>query len=1293
MMDSESLRQSTDLPARKLKGTAEVSERTASHRACRGSAALQLTEATLCGAGAVGTAAAAEGLALSGVRAARLLADEEARPAVPSGASAPWLLHRTTAQRSRGVAFGAFELVAATAQDAVDQSLVAHITGLAGDLLVDPSFADRLWLFRPILSGTVAPLLAEAASRDHSIADEDALAKELGRAFDRVGAALGRSVLPLIGSRLGDEDHVIVTTADAIAAAEKLADRLRTKGAKCGVVGVAQLRPFPTALLAALILGKKSVIVAEPSWARGRLEAGVHAALGEARNTMTLVDPYAQSALTTARKALGIPGDTASEYPEPMISGVTLGVVPASSRAESLLCDVASSLASVAPLEISDLELLDGACAVALGGRRPRTNGSLDVLLVAHPVLFDAQQHGQRLREGGTLVIASPAKNADAIWSELSPLQRETIVRGRLTVLWFDPAPSLRLQAGRPHAPWLALAQALVEAAQPALTERLGLDAKRLRSSAGSAGLARVEPKANAPFAAGDAGMSAAGPKLREMPAGPADVEWKSALRRFHVTREGSSGAAALVPLAPASLTSLLRRMGGSRAFPVVLDHGGDQPIVRLDAILKTGLTALGNASFLEDHLPRLAAAVSQVLSGSDRAEPLGATLDRACERFASEFELSDKAKQAFDEELSTFQKALPRTGRLLPLSEHAHLELYANVVLTQRRRMVATFVEEARGLTAGLSELRRLERARTQGTDGLAAGFGEGGQYVDAGTLAKSLSNQRGSKPMGAERLARIEATLGVLERFLAGVATDTELSVVHPGLVPESLDLGRAQRVRHTEGFEVAAGLFDGLARRAAEVFRAVRVARLELVGMYEPALHDEALARLDWQGFDQAELLLVPPVVVVESAERIWRFSLDALSRLMRSGRPIHVLCIDNATATTPAGLGYLLVAHREALVLQSTLAAPEHLAKGFQAMARAVRPAVAVVQPRPPAGPMPGWLELDAALEGRSAPMFRYDPDAGDSWADCFDIEGNPAKDVAWPVHSLGYTTATGGAADLELPFTFADAAALSLEYRAQFWLIPNEGWSDEQIELSRYLDALSEGLPEQLPFIWVLSENGELARAIVSRELAFACRERMRIWRVLQELGGAHNEHARRAAEAARADVLAQAAAERRDLEAAHAAEIERIRAEEAGEALGRLARALMNPGAFTSAAPSPAARPTQAPAQSAAGAATEAPVAAAPSPAPAEEEAVSFSDPFIDTILCTSCNECTNLNPRMFKYNADKQATLADAKAGTFRELVTAAEKCPASCIHPGAPRKDDATVTDELVARASKFN
>ena len=54
------------------------------------------------------------------------------------------------------------------------------------------------------------------------------------------------------------------------------------------------------------------------------------------------------------------------------------------------------------------------------------------------------------------------------------------------------------------------------------------------------------------------------------------------------------------------------------------------------------------------------------------------------------------------------------------------------------------------------------------------------------------------------------------------------------------------------------------------------------------------------------------------------------------------------------------------------------------------------------------------------------------------------------------------------------------------------------------------------------------------------------------------------------------------------------------------------------------------------------------------------------SDAYIESILCTTCNECTNLNGAMFKYDRDKQAYLADLSAGTFEEFVRAAELCPA---------------------------
>jgi hypothetical protein len=92
-----------------------------------------------------------------------------------------------------------------------------------------------------------------------------------------------------------------------------------------------------------------------------------------------------------------------------------------------------------------------------------------------------------------------------------------------------------------------------------------------------------------------------------------------------------------------------------------------------------------------------------------------------------------------------------------------------------------------------------------------------------------------------------------------------------------------------------------------------------------------------------------------------------------------------------------------------------------------------------------------------------------------------------------------------------------------------------------------------------------------------------------------------------------------------------------------------------------------------------------------PVAAEAEPEKPS-DDPYIETPRCTTCNECTNLNNRMFAYDANKQAIIADINAGTYRELVEAAEACQVSIIHPGKPRNPNEPGIADLLKRAEPF-
>jgi ferredoxin len=95
---------------------------------------------------------------------------------------------------------------------------------------------------------------------------------------------------------------------------------------------------------------------------------------------------------------------------------------------------------------------------------------------------------------------------------------------------------------------------------------------------------------------------------------------------------------------------------------------------------------------------------------------------------------------------------------------------------------------------------------------------------------------------------------------------------------------------------------------------------------------------------------------------------------------------------------------------------------------------------------------------------------------------------------------------------------------------------------------------------------------------------------------------------------------------------------------------------------------------------------------AAASAAAEQEPERSPDEAYIETSRCSTCNECTTLNPKMFAYDGNKQAYIADVNAGTYAQLVEAAENCQVSIIHPGKPRNPKEPGLEELQKRAEPF-
>jgi ferredoxin len=95
---------------------------------------------------------------------------------------------------------------------------------------------------------------------------------------------------------------------------------------------------------------------------------------------------------------------------------------------------------------------------------------------------------------------------------------------------------------------------------------------------------------------------------------------------------------------------------------------------------------------------------------------------------------------------------------------------------------------------------------------------------------------------------------------------------------------------------------------------------------------------------------------------------------------------------------------------------------------------------------------------------------------------------------------------------------------------------------------------------------------------------------------------------------------------------------------------------------------------------------------AAAQPVEAAAPARSRDEAWIDTARCPSCNECQLINDRMFGYDERKQAFIKDLTAGTYRQLVEAAESCQVAIIHPGQPRDPNEPGLADLLVRAEPF-
>ena len=669
--------------------------------------------------------------------------------------------------------------------------------------------------------------------------------------------------------------------------------------------------------------------------------------------------------------------------------------------------------------------------------------------------------------------------------------------------------------------------------------------------------------------------------------------------------------------------------------------------------------------------------------------------------------------------------------GACMGCGEKTSLHLVTSTVEALMQPRVKGFVERLDRLIDGLGARSRQILAAGADLD-RAIGLADGGTMEVAVDPIRREEMRRlndGRKALEDLRWRYVEGPSGK-GRANLGIANSTGCSSVWGSTFPYNPYPYPWANHLFQDAPSLAIGAFEGHMRKMADAFAAVRRAELYLAGTYVPAEHDPFFEAFDWREFDDEEFGLCPPILTVGGDGAMFDIGFQNLSRLLASGKPIRVIVLDTQVYSNTGGqactsgflgqvsdmaaygraahgkeetrkeIAMIAMAHRGAFVAQTSQALPSHLIGSVLRALQARRPAIInIYTPCPVEHGLADDMAPHAAklaLESRAFPFMVYDPDAGRSFAECLDLTGNPSIDDTWPTYELEYLDEQGAVQRMELPLTVADWAATEGRFRRHF----RELSAGESLVPFHEFAGLAESeRAGKTAFVYTIDDDRRLKRLGVSSEVADLARDRLLLWGQLRELAGMEVSAAAR--QTVTAELEQRFEEELAQLRAEYEAKLAHLRATYPQLVARRLAEGLLGanghapvPGAASvpvvAAVPGmAAAQPIAAPGVTNGGVVT----AVAPHTQPAHGPGmVAGSLPSIESELCTTCDECIGVNKRLFAYNADKQAYIKDPRAGTFKELVTAAERCTARIIHPGRPLNPAEPDLEKWIKRAQPF-
>jgi ferredoxin len=783
----------------------------------------------------------------------------------------------------------------------------------------------------------------------------------------------------------------------------------------------------------------------------------------------------------------------------------------------------------------------------------------------------------------------------------------------------------------------------------------------------------------------------------------PDPAQALQALLAFHLHGRRPAGVADAS--GPAPLPALLHRYRDlarvRHEFPVLIDPSDAanpvRPLTRVVDDFLAGVASGDDGQQLRHNILRLESVMRALLENRD-ADRLALVWDRAAATLFETSRLPDDKAAVLRDNVKTARRALPSDGDLVDCGPSSTVRIFRACVRADWSERCAPWREELGTVIGGLQNILAADFSRSDDAmtpDHLRDTLGTASDDVDVQAMSSLLRSAPHEGGLSQERRERVRAALETLAAMqpVFGTGVDPETEGPAPFAVDSIFGDVASARAEHRRRMQAMTAFF-----------RAVRAARLEIQNRYRDTVHGAYFRDFGERHLTDAERALCPPVLVHvadddlggECAASLLDVlnSTDAIKLLVEIRRPCTVDADSGALAMAwPGLLASLALALNHPYVMQAPASRPTLLAARIRDGLRVPGPALFCVgAPEPGDRGLPAYLAAAATTEARMLPVVAFDPSQGETLAARTDIGDNPQNERTWVTESFAYRNQSGDETRVELAFTPADVLFCDGRLADHFWTLPASMWHEHLMPLHELLELPEKEAAGRIPYIHVVDRENRLGRAVVSPSVLDVSRRFRSAWRALRESCGIENSFAERVLAVERERLSKEKEREIDEIEKNYVAQLEQDVGELTREIVARIAGQLMGvdggsvaPPPVRPAPPAPAGAPPAA-----------VPAADAPEPAAGpktEGESLSLDEPYIDTPLCTSCNECTQLNSRIFRYNANKQAEIFDATAGPFSDLVQAAELCPVHIIHPGKPRNPDEPNLEEWTKRAARYN